>query len=145
MSVEALQLVRYQDMQASEDAAEDQRTARRADQAQAIEETRTARYEKIAEEAKARDERALATFIGTLICPLIGTMIGGAIGQYCGNDNREAAQAAQMEAGLSEIQRTKAKGEFEEAREDIDEVQAQNQNVEKFGRELRQAKLEEQI
>lgn len=138
-TIRSLQTVRYLNLQEDQSAAREEKQDALTAQKDQIGETFDKRMESVEEMRDAREKAGLGTLIGTLCCPLIGTLIGKGIGTLAGSGDKRAMNDANMAAGVSEIDRSKAQDDFAKASESFDSVAGQQSQLEKFSKELRQA------
>jgi hypothetical protein len=136
-SIRLMQQVRFSSALEDKAGARDQKDLALSEQKDKIGEVYEQRLTKIDKDREAREADGLGRLIGTLVCPLVGTLIGGAIGHAAGGGDRDAAAAAQKEAGLSGIERDQASDAYGKALESYEAAASDVQGIEKFGRELR--------
>src|SRR5688572_14961014 len=90
------------------------------------------------DKAAPRDDKAQAIrdefggrFWGTLIGgPIIGTLIGWGIGALASNNNDDNAAAAEMKAGLADLDRAGASDALADANELVDNAKSREQQIE---------------
>lgn len=139
-TIRTLQTVRFMNVQADQDAAREQKQEALTKQKDQIAETFDNRIEAVEEMKDARKGMGLATIIGTIVGgPLIGTLIGKGIGALATSGDKRAMNDANMDAGLSEVDRSRAQDDFAKAAEDFDSAQGEQDQLEKFSKELRRA------
>ena len=138
-NIRSLQTVRYLNLQEDQAAARDEKDTALTKQKDQINETFDSRMDAIEEMKDARESVGLGTLIGTICCPLVGTLIGKGIGAWAAKDDHEAMADANTDAGMSEVQRAKAQDDFAKAQEDVESVASAQSQIEKFSKELRQA------
>jgi hypothetical protein len=138
-TIRSLQTVRYLSLQEDQSAAREEKQDALTKQKDQIGETFVARQDAIEEMKDARESMGLGTLIGTICCPLVGTLIGKGIGALAAKDDHQAMADANTDAGLSEVDRARAQDDFAKAQEDFDAVGSQQSQIEKFSRELRQS------
>jgi len=138
-TIRTLQSVRFMNVQETQDAAREEKGDALQNQKEQIAETFDNRMEAVEEMKDAREKMGLGTLIGTICCPLIGTLIGKGIGALASSGDKRAMNDANMDAGFSEVERSRAQDDFAKAAEDFDSAQSQQQQLEKFSKELRQA------
>ena len=136
-SLRLVQQVRFQGAIDDKAMARDAKDLAIADQKQKIGEVYDQRLTQIDKEREAREADGLGRLIGSIFLPVIGTLIGGAIGHAAGDGDRDAAAAAKKGAGLSAIERDKSSDEVTRAMERLETASADIDGVERFGRELR--------
>ena len=87
---------------------------------------------------EARETKGLFGLLGTILLgPIIGTLIGDAIGGWANDGDEAAAREAKKNTGLADLQVDKAYDRFEEAKKGLEESQSQQKDLQKFSRELR--------
>jgi len=138
-TIRSMQSVRYLNLQEDQSAARDQKQDALTKQKDQIGETFDKRMTAVEEMKDAREKSGLGTLIGTICCPLVGTLIGKGIGALASSGDKRAMNDANMGAGVSEIERTRAQDDFAKAAEDFDSVAGQQSQLEKFSKELRRA------
>lgn len=139
-AVKAMQTVRFQNMQQDQADARDAKDDAIENQQEQINETYKERMKKVEEDAQAAKDERNGTLFGTIFGGiLVGTLIGQAFGKLAAKDNKSASRDAEQAAGFADLERSQAKDSYNDALEDFENVQSEQEQVEKFGRELRQA------
>ena len=136
--IRSLQTVRFMNMQETQTAARDDKQEALTKQKDQIGETFDRRMDAVEEMKDAREKVALGSSIGSIV-PVIGTLIGKGIGTLASSGDKRAMNDAQMDAGFSEIERSRAQDDFQKAAEDFDAASGQRDQLEKFSKELRAA------
>lgn len=136
--IRSLQTVRFMNMQDTQTAAREGKQDALTKQKEQIGETFDSRMDAVQEMKDAREKVALGSMIGSIV-PVIGTLIGKGIGTLASSGDKRAMNDAQMDAGFSEIERSRAQDDFQNAAEDFDNAASQRNQLEKFSKELRAA------
>jgi uncharacterized membrane protein len=138
-TIRSLQTVRFLNVQDGKSSARDEKTDALSKQKDQVAETFDNRMESVSEMKDAREKSSWGTLIGTIALPVIGTLIGKGIGSLASSGDRKAMNAANLDAGMSELKRSGAQDDFAKASENFDSAQSQQSQLEKFSKELRQA------
>ena len=138
-TIRSLQATQFLNVQENQESARDDKHDAIDKQKEQIGETFEHRMDSVEEMRDAREKQGLGTLIGTICCPLIGTLIGSGIGKLAGSGDRQDMMDANTDAGLSEIERSRAQDDFATAQEDFDAMGGQKSQLQKFAKELRAA------
>ena|SRR5688572_7178083 len=138
-AMKVMQTVTFKSNLEDKAAARDDKAQAIDDSKQAIDEIHKQRVTKAEEEAQAIRDEFGGRFWGTLIGgPIIGTLIGWGIGALASNNNDDNAAAAEMKAGLADLDRAGASDALADANELVDNAKSREQQIEGFMREIRQ-------
>ena len=138
-AMKVMQSVTFQSNIEDKAAAREDKAAAINDTKQAIDDIHKQRVTKAEEEAQAIRDEFGGRFWGTLIGgPIIGTLIGWGIGALASNNNDDNAAAAEMKAGLADLDRAHANDNLQDASEMVDNAKQRESQIEGFMREIRQ-------
>lgn len=92
----------------------------------------------IEKDKQARKTQSIFTLLGAIFMgPLIGSMIGSAIGGAANDGAEGASREAKKDNEIATMEADKAFDAFQDARGELEDAQAQQRDVAKFARELR--------
>jgi hypothetical protein len=141
-TVMQLQSQRMSSAKESKSAAEDEQAHQIQTQREYTNEVYQQRMTEAEKNYEAAKEEQLGNLIGGIICPIIGSLLGKAIGHATGNGERDDALNAKSQAGEADIRRDKASDLYQEAVDSYSEASDREAEVEKFGKDMRQAEQE---
>jgi hypothetical protein len=137
--MKVMQTVSFKSNLEDKAAARDDKAQAMDDTKKAIDEIHQQRTTKAEEEAQAIRDEFGGRFWGTIFGgPLIGTLIGWGIGALASNNNDDNAAAAEMKAGLADLERAGASDALADANEYSDNAAQRESQIEGFMREMRQ-------
>ena len=138
-AIKVLQAVSFNANLEDKAAARDDKAQAKNNAEKAIAQIHQQHSRKAEEDAQAiRDEfggRLWGTILGG---PIIGTLVGWGIGALASKNNDRNAAAAEMQAGLADLDRVGANDDLADANEFVDNAKQRESQIEGLMREIRQ-------